>query len=60
VFTLTGQKVATLVNGNQTAGAHSIQWHGCDEVNQLLASGAYWYRLSISETTLTKKMLFIR
>jgi len=60
VFTLTGQKVATLVNGKQAAGAHSTIWRGCDDMNRLLPSGVYWYTLSMTQTTLTKKMLFIR
>ncbi|NLP09328.1 T9SS type A sorting domain-containing protein, partial [bacterium] len=60
VFNMTGQKVATLVNENQAAGLHSASWRGCDDSNHLLPSGVYWYKLSMTKSTLTKKMLFIR
>ena len=60
VSNMTGQKVAKLVNENQSAGLHSVQWRGCDDSNNLLPSGIYLYKLSTSQTTLTKKMLFVR
>jgi len=60
VFTLSGQKVATLVNGLQTTGAYSIQWRGCDDTNRPLPSGVYWYRLVMDKSALTKKMLLVR
>ena len=39
VFNLLGQKVATLVNGQQTAGTHHVSWAPS------LASGVYFYRI---------------
>jgi len=60
VFTLTGQKVATLVNENQAAGAHLVHWRGTDGIEQVLPSGLYLYKLSTPQGILTKKMLFVR
>ncbi len=60
VFNMTGQRVATLVNGNQAAGVHSMQWRGTDAMEHILPSGLYLYKLSTSHGCLTKKMLFVR
>ncbi|NLP11421.1 T9SS type A sorting domain-containing protein [bacterium] len=60
VFNMTGQKVATLVNENQAAGLHAIQWRGADEMEHILPSGLYLYKLSTPQASLTKKMLFVR
>ncbi len=43
VFNSLGQKIATLVNGQQTRGAHTVQFDG-----STLASGVYFYRLEVS------------
>lgn len=41
IFNLLGQEVANLVDANQDAGMHTIQWNGSANV----ASGIYVYRL---------------
>ncbi len=60
VFSMSGQRVAILVNGNQAAGVHSIRWRGTDGMEHILPSGLYLYKLSTPQGTLTKKMLFVR
>ena len=60
VFNISGQKIATLVKDIQTAGIHSVQWRGCDEMEHILPSGLYLYKLSTPQASLTKKMLFVR
>ena len=40
VFDVLGREVATLAEGMQEAGAHSLNWNGAD-----LSSGIYFYRL---------------
>ncbi len=55
VFDLLGREVAVLVNGNLSAGEHSIVFDASQ-----LPSGVYFYRLSSSGKTLTQKMLLMR
>lgn len=56
VYDITGRKVATLVNGRQTAGAQEVRFDASS-----LASGVYIYRLQTAKgANLTKKMILIK
>ncbi len=55
VYNTLGQLVTTLVNGNLSAGSHSVTF---DARN--LASGLYIYRLSAGNFTSVKKMLLLK
>ena len=55
VYNLAGQTVATLVDGYQSAGNHSIQFDGSG-----LASGVYLYRLQVGNNVETRKMVLMR
>ena len=55
VFDLLGRHVATLVDGQQHAGQHSVDFNA-----SRLASGFYVYRLSSSELTVAKKMMLVK
>ncbi|MFN0159334.1 MAG: T9SS type A sorting domain-containing protein [Bacteroidota bacterium] len=55
VFTLGGQEVATLAQGNQSAGAHVVEFNAGN-----LASGVYFYRLQLGSFTQTKKLTLMR
>jgi len=55
VFNLRGEKVATLVNEQRTAGEHQVTFDG-----STLESGVYLYRMSAGGHTLTKKLTLIK
>lgn len=55
VFNVAGQEIATLVNGEQTAGDKSIEWNPGD-----LASGVYFYRLDAGGFKSVKRMLLVK
>ncbi|MCC5933365.1 MAG: T9SS type A sorting domain-containing protein [Balneolales bacterium] len=61
VYNISGQHVATLVNGTQNAGAHQVRFDGSG-----LSSGIYLYRLqasatgSGSNTVLVRKMSLVK
>ena len=51
-----GNVVRTLVDGNVSAGAQYVIFDGNDSNGNPVATGAYIYRLTAGETTLTGKM----
>ncbi|MFA6469967.1 MAG: T9SS type A sorting domain-containing protein [Bacteroidota bacterium] len=55
VFNMLGQEVATLVNGFNEAGSHSVSFNGAK-----LASGVYLYKLQAGNLTETKKMVLTK
>ena len=55
VFNTLGQKVATLVDGHEEAGAYEVKFDGSG-----LASGVYFYRLQTGTYINTKKLLYLR
>jgi hypothetical protein len=60
IYDVTGRQVRTLVNRRVTAGMYSQDWDGRDAGGSPVASGVYFYRLSVGDRALTKKMVLIR
>jgi len=60
VFSLTGQRVATLRQGPQAAGHHRLHWNGLNGEGRPLASGIYLYRLATDSGVLTRKLVLLR
>jgi len=55
VYNITGQKVATLIDGRISAGIHSVKFDG-----SRYASGLYFYRFSSDKFTKTGKMMILK
>ncbi|MBI3123791.1 MAG: T9SS type A sorting domain-containing protein [Ignavibacteriales bacterium] len=55
VYNLLGEKVASLVNEELQAGAHSYSFDA-----SRLSSGIYFYKLDSDQVSLTKKMILIK
>jgi hypothetical protein len=63
IFNITGQEVQILENGVKQAGNHQINWDGKDSNGQIVASGVYFYQLTIrneENLTLTRKLMFLK
>lgn len=60
IFSLLGQKVTTLVDKQQSKGAHSATWYGRDATGRAVASGVYIYRLQAGSFVEGRKMLLLR
>ena len=55
VYTVSGQKLASLISGTQSAGWHQVQFDASG-----LTSGVYFYRLKSKNTVLTRKFTLIK
>ncbi|MCF7793820.1 MAG: T9SS type A sorting domain-containing protein [Candidatus Cloacimonetes bacterium] len=60
VFNVKGQKVATLVNRDQSAGNHQVIWDGKEADGSRAASGIYFYKLQTDEYSVSKKMILMK
>jgi hypothetical protein len=60
IYNLLGQRVVTLVDENQTAGEHTVQWNGFSQDGQPVSSGVYFYKLISGEYSSIKKMMLLR
>ena len=49
VFNLLGQRLATLVDAERSAGIHTAQWDATDAAGRAVGAGVYIYRLSSGE-----------
>jgi hypothetical protein len=61
VFDARGAHVRTLVDEHQRAGTHSVGWDGTGQRGESLASGVYFYRLTVSGRVIeTRKMALLK
>jgi hypothetical protein len=65
VFSITGQRVATLAETAQPAGFHEVQWSGTNGAGIPVASGMYLYRIDAvgadgKSFVQTRKMIFMK
>jgi Carboxypeptidase regulatory-like domain/FlgD Ig-like domain len=60
IFNILGQQVATLVDGNMSAGSHLVTWNARNRNGEMLPTGVYFYRLSTPSFTAVKKMLLLK
>ena len=55
VFNISGEKVATLVSGTQSAGEHTVEFNGSN-----LPGGIYFYLLTTGEDSQSNRMLLVK
>ncbi|HNX01719.1 MAG TPA: FlgD immunoglobulin-like domain containing protein, partial [Candidatus Cloacimonadota bacterium] len=60
IFNIRGQLVKTLTDEPYTAGTYSVNWNGTDKNNHSVASGMYFYRLSLPGYSSTRKALLLK
>ena len=59
VFNLLGQRIATLVDAERSAGMHTATWHAVDGAGRAVAAGVYIYRMTVGEERQTGRMVLI-
>ncbi len=60
IYNILGEKVRTLVNGEQVPGVHQVIWNGRDDQGKELASGVYLYRLQVGYFSQTRKLVLLK
>ncbi len=55
VYNVLGQQIATLVNGKNEPGEHSVSWNALN-----IPSGVYFYRIVAGDFVQTKKMVLMK
>jgi len=60
IYDISGRKIRGLVDTVQRAGHHAIAWDGLDSTGNAVASGAYFYRLTLPGFTKTAQMTLLR
>ncbi|MDZ7359103.1 MAG: T9SS type A sorting domain-containing protein [candidate division KSB1 bacterium] len=65
IYSITGQVVRELVNGELPAGRHVISWNGRNRTGEAVAGGVYLYRLTIERNgetpiVITKKLTVVK
>jgi len=60
IYTLTGQVVRVLSDGECAVGRYSLVWDGRDDAGRDVASGVYLCRMVAGEYHAVRKMLLIK
>jgi hypothetical protein len=60
VFSLLGQLITTLIDGQMEPGPQSVHWDGMRADGSAAPSGAYFYRLTTGSSSMTRKMIVLR
>jgi flagellar hook assembly protein FlgD len=56
IYDVRGALVKTLTHDIQPAGHNEVSWDGLDNHHQPVGSGIYFYKLTVGNQTLTRKM----
>jgi hypothetical protein len=60
IYDVTGRRVRSLVNDDQTPGTYHVSWNGCDQNGTPVASGIYFCWLRAGGETTSRRMVLLR
>lgn len=60
IYNVIGEEVATLMDGEYSAGKYEVTWNGRDGFGLFVASGVYFYKIDAGSFQQTKKMLLMK
>jgi hypothetical protein len=60
IYNVLGQKVATVADQHYAAGRWEVAWNGDDDDGDRVATGIYFYRLTMSDEVRTRKMMLLK
>ena len=59
IFNLLGQRLATLVDGQRSAGSHTAMWDATDAGGRAVGAGVYIYRMSSEGRSISRRMVLV-
>jgi hypothetical protein len=60
VYSLKGEKVATILNSQLNSGTYDVSWNGMNSSGRVVPSGMYLYEVRSEERSMQGKMLFLK
>jgi hypothetical protein len=60
VYSVSGERVRTLISGHGAAGRHTAVWDGYDDAGNAVGSGVYFWRLCAADDRSAGRMLLIK
>jgi hypothetical protein len=60
IYDASGREVICLVSRQEERGHHNIEWSGYDSQGNSVASGVYFYKLTVGKNRISKKMILLR
>ncbi len=60
IYNLLGEKVKTLISGEQKANYYTAYWDGKDAEGKEISSGIYFYKLQAGSFTQTRKLVILK
>jgi len=60
IYDILGNKIQTVASGQFSAGPHTVNWDGRDNMGRMVSSGIYLYRLQTPEVVLSRKMMLMK
>lgn len=60
VYDVSGRRVATLVDGYRAGGENRVTWNGRSDVGSEVSTGVYFYRMTTTGFTATRKMVLLK
>jgi len=59
IYSITGQKIKTLVNGWQNYGQQNVEWNATNFRGQKVTPGIYFYKLRSGNQNISGKLIFV-
>ena len=60
VFDVLGRKINTLLQGEQSAGYHTVEWNGTDAQGLAVPTGMYFVRMTSEEFNTVRKIMLLK
>jgi hypothetical protein len=60
IYDVSGRLVRTLVDGNLTAGPHTLTWDGTNDAGKHVGSGVFWTQMKAGSFLSNKKMVILK
>ncbi|MFH0990818.1 MAG: cytochrome c3 family protein [bacterium] len=60
IYSINGNKIATLIDDHMTAGYKNVVWNGKDSRGNIVSSGVYLYRIEAGDFAASKKMMLMK